>query len=379
MYSMNQREIVDWIRAVRPWRQFQGPARPPYLGDSREQLAWTRPILTYALLGHDFLSSSTIDLPALAHKSLDVVANGRLLAVVADYGITQGLIAPIDLVFSGTTFRLWPKGTLEALWVWQESAVDSPQGLAFDTNNVLISFFGDSAQIEDIERKLRGLLTLWNRDPFRQFKIYSYPLRQDLGRHIRVRGCFDSLNENGTAIVPHRVMIQHGLKDLQSYFSHFGGRPLLAQQPHWWTSLGFFEEFWNLPLAHQRWIGAFTALESLVGSKTNQKDKLAARIAGICGNTFDTLFPSNVTLNSFIQSAWDVRSDIVHGNEAGEKVMGDWISQVGDTVVNLMEDVLRSVLLRYTMLKIGRDPTKAAVNSLMGRWIQSGQTVFPAH
>ena len=60
MYSMNQREIVDWLRAVRPWRQFQGPARPSYLGDSCERLAWTRPILTYALSGHDFLSRELV-------------------------------------------------------------------------------------------------------------------------------------------------------------------------------------------------------------------------------------------------------------------------------------------------------------------------------
>ena len=378
---MDQLEIIALLQRAHSWRQVPGSGRPPYIGTSYEQLAWTRPVLTYALLAHDFLSSSTIDLSVLADKSLDVVADGRECAVVVDYGITyyQGLSGPLDLVLSGATVRLWPKGALEALWMWQESATDSPQSIAFDTNNVLVSFVCDSAQVGEIEQKLRGLLTLWNRDPFRQFKIYSYPLQLGLGGNIRVRGCFDLLNGNGTVLVPHRVMTQHGLNDLPSYFSYIGGRQFLARQPHWWTSLGFYEEFWHLPLAHQRWIGAFTALESLVGSKTNHKDKLAARIGGICGNALDPFFPPNVTLTSFIQSAWDVRSDIVHGNEAGEKVMSDWISKMGDTGVNLMEDVLRSVLLRYTMLKIGSNPTKAAVNSVMGQWLQRRKIVFPTH
>ena len=56
---MNHSEVVDLLTTARESWTHSSARRPEYLGDSREQLSWTRPVLTYGLLRDNFLTSPT--------------------------------------------------------------------------------------------------------------------------------------------------------------------------------------------------------------------------------------------------------------------------------------------------------------------------------
>lgn len=379
-------DVVNLLTTVKPWLRNGLPAsslRPSYLGSSVDALSWTRPVLTYAYVATDFAVGGAV--APCADNAYDAFVAGDRSVVLVDYGFSWSTLVAkalcYDLSFPRVTARLWAQNALRPLWNWQEETVDSPAELAFDTHSVLLTFTCLKGAEYELELHIRQCLSVWTDRTIQQHKIYIYPISSTMTRSISVSGCFDNLRSNSTPLVGWAPLSAYGLDALPDYLAHLAQSPFTKGTSHWWTAAGFFDEairHSHEAQAYQTLVSFVTVLESLMGSKTNAANKLAERVAGVCGDAIPPSAIPGLTLADYVKQVWNVRSDIVHGNAAGYEVLSEWATQVGDAA-NSLTDIVRQSLVRYTLLAAPRRLTKdrGTMNDQFGRWIQNGQTHFP--